>query len=150
YDHSEWGGGLQFQRLLSENWALAISGGIGTTSETDKPGTNSPPATEEFKYSQSSWNIRVGADYFAHISPSFHLFVGPGIQYWTGHGKFESGAASVESQDAKRWALNGRLGAHVALGSKVALQGHLGHYLGKASAEEDGAKASWSPTGIES
>ena len=150
YDHSEWGGGLQFQRLLSENWALAISGGVGTFKETDEFGTNAPPATPDFKYSQSSWNVRVGADYFAHISPNFHLFVGPGIQYWVGHDKWEQDPNSVESEDTKRWALNGRMGAHVALGGKVALEGHLGHYFGHASATDTGAKASWSPSGIES
>src|SRR4029077_19613492 len=30
--------------------------------ETDKPGTNAPPASPDVKYSQSSYNIRVGGD----------------------------------------------------------------------------------------
>ena len=150
YDHSEWGGAIHFQHLLSDDWALALSGGIGTFKETDTPGTNALPGAEKFEYSQSSYQFRVGADRFVHISPTFHLFVGPGIQYWSGKGKFEQGATSVESENTTRIAFNGRLGAHIALGDKVGLEGHLGHYFGHASAEDAGAKVSWSPSGIES
>ena len=144
YDHSEWGGQLQFQHLLGENWALALSGGIGTASETDKP---SDPGDPEFKYTQSSWNLRVGADYFVHINEDFHLFVGPGFQYWTGHGKFEAGANSVEAKDATRIALDGRMGAHVALSNSLGLIGSIGHYWGHASADDAGAEVSWSTSG---
>jgi len=150
YDHSEWGGQIQFQRLLSNDWALALSGGIGTFSETDVPGDNATPGDEDFKYTQSSVQFRIGADRFVHISPTFHLFVGPGIQYWSGDSKRELGTDSAETATTTRWAFNGRLGAHVALGDKVALEGHLGHYLGTATAKEAGAEASWSPSGIES
>lgn len=150
YDHSEWGGGIQFQHLLSDDWALALSGGIGTFSETDKPGTNALPGTDDFKYTQSSWNARIGADRFVHISPKFHLFVGPGIQYWSGKDKRESGTTSFESVRTKRIAFNGRMGAHVALGNSVGLEGHIGHYLGHATATDTGAKATWSPSGTES
>jgi len=150
YDHSEWGGQIQFQRLLSDDWAIALSGGIGTFKETDTPGDNAPPGEEEFEYSQSSTQFRIGADRFVHISPTFHLFVGPGIQWWSGNGKFESGGVSVESENATRFAFNGRLGAHVALGSSFGLEGHIGHYFGTASAEDEGAEVSWTPSGIES
>ena len=147
YDHSEWGGQLHFQRLLSDDWALALSGGIGTFKETDTP---ADPAGDEFVYTQSSWQIRVGADRFVHISPTFHLFVGPGIQYWSGKAEFEEGPISVESESATRFALNGRMGAHIALSNSIGLAGHLGHYWGFASAEDAGAEVSWSPSGIES
>ena len=150
YDHSEWGGQIHFQRLLSNDWALALSGGIGTFSETNVPGDNAAPGEEDFKYTQSSVQFRIGADRFVHLSPTFHLFVGPGIQYWSGDAKQEQGTASLETATTTRWAFNGRLGAHVALGDKVALEGHLGHYLGVATAKEAGAEASWSPSGIES
>ena len=145
YDHSEWGGQIHFQRLLSDDWALALSGGIGTFKETD-----TPTVGNEFVYKQSSSQFRVGADRFVHVSPTFHLFVGPGIQYWTGKAKFDDGTTSIESQNAKRWAFNGRMGAHIALGDKVGLEGHLGHYWGFAKADDAGAKVSWSPSGFES
>ena len=150
YSHSEWGGQVQFQRLLSDDWALALSGGIGTFKETDEPGDNASPLEEDFEYSQSSVQFRVGADRFVHISPTFHLFVGPGIQYWSGSAKFESGGISVESENTTRISLNGRMGAHISLGSSFGLTGHIGHYLGTASAEDAGAKVSWMPSGFES
>jgi hypothetical protein len=123
------------------------TGGIGTFKETDTP---ADPTEDKFEYSQSSWQFRVGADRFVHISPTFHLFVGPGIQYWSGNAKFEEGATSVESENTTRIAFNGRLGAHVALSNSVGLEGHIGHYFGHASAEDAGAEVSWSPSGIES
>ena len=152
YDHSEWGGQVQFQHLLSEDWAIAISGGVGTFKETDKPGDVSPPLTTEFKYTQSSWQARLGADRFVHISPTFHLFVGPGIQYWSGKGHLVDTGASFDEETvrAKRIALNGRMGANVSLSNSVALDGHLGHYLGLSRATAQGAKTTWTPSGFES
>jgi hypothetical protein len=150
YDHSEWGGQISFQQLLSDDWALALSGGIGTFKETDKPGDSSPTLNTDFVYSQSSWQVRVGADRFVHISPTFHLFVGPGLQYWSGKPKFEDDGIETEGESTTRFALNGRMGAHVALSDAVALIGHIGHYVGHASATIDGSKASWSPSGTES
>ena len=150
YDHSEWGGQVQFQHLVSNNWGVAFAFGLGTFHETDKPGTNAAPGTPEFKYSQSSWNLRFGLDRYAHISPGLHLFVGPGIQYWRGHGKFRTGTTSIESQDAKRFALDGRMGAHLRLGDSVGLEGYLGHYWGFANATDTGAEVHWQPSGYES
>lgn len=148
YDHSEWGGQVQFQHLLSDNWALALSGGIGTFKETDEP---ADPLESDFVYKQSSMQVRIGADRFVHISPSFHLFVGPGLQYWSGKAKFDDGSGPVlESERTKRIALNGRMGANIALSDGVGLAGHIGHYLGFANAKDAGAKASWTPSGVES
>ncbi len=151
YAHSEWGGQVAFQHLMSEDWALALSGGIGTFKETDKPGTNALPGAPDFIYKQSSWQGRIGADRFVHLTDKFHLFVGPGLSYWSGKAKFTTGTSTpVESQRAKRFALNGRMGAHIALGDKVGLEGSIGHYFGFASAKDAGAKANWSPSGTES
>lgn len=150
YGHSEWGGQVAFQHLLSETWALALSGGIGTFKETDKPGTNAAPGADEFQYKQSSWKFRVGADRFVHLDDKIHLFVGPGIEYWSGDAKFTTGTSRVESVRAKRIAFNGRMGAHVALGNSVGLEGHIGHYFGFSSATDTGAKVNWSPSGTES
>ena len=116
-------------------------------SETDSPGLNAAPGSPDLDYSQSSWNVRLGMDRFAHISPDFHLYVGPGIQYWSGKAEFEDDTASVESESANRIALSGRLGAIVGLGGSVSLNGHLGGYIGRASAEDEGAEASWTPSG---
>jgi hypothetical protein len=43
YDHSEWGGEVQYQYLFNEHWAFSPSAGIGTFGETDSPGVNALP-----------------------------------------------------------------------------------------------------------
>ncbi len=149
YDHSEWGGRGEIQHLVSENWAVAFGFGISTFKETDKPGVNADPSDPKFEYSQSSWNARFGLDRFVHLSPDFHLFVGPGLQYWSGKAKFEDGPAVIESEATKRIALNGRIGADIGLSESVSLKGHLGGFLGPASADDAGAKASWMASGQE-
>jgi len=149
YEHSEWGGQVQLQRLLSDKWALALSFGIGTFSETNEYGENLPPNQPDGEYSQSSWNVRIGADRFVKLDDTFHLYVGPGIEYWTGssHFDFEAFGVDEESEDTTRISLNGRIGAVWALSSAISLNGHLGGYVGTASAEQAGAKASWQPSG---
>src|SRR5687768_6071927 len=67
YDHTEWGGQAQVQHLVSENWALAVSLGLGTFKETNEPGANAVPGSTDFEYSQSSWNVRFGMDRMAHL-----------------------------------------------------------------------------------
>ena len=42
------------------------------------------------------------------------------------------------------------MGANVALGNTVGLEGHIGHYFGTASAKDAGAEVKWSPSGTES
>jgi hypothetical protein len=148
YDHSEWGGQAQVQHLISENWALAVSFGLGTFKETNEPGSAAPPATTDFEYSQSSWNVRLGFDRVAHITPEFHLYAGPGIQVWSGKAKFDDGTnPEIESESTSRLALSGRLGAFVSLSESIGLNGHLGGYIGRASADDAGAEASWTPSG---
>ena len=149
YDHTEWGGQLQVQHLLSTNWALAASVGIGTTSETNTPGNSSLPGALDFEYSQSSFNVRLGLDRFAHISSDFHLYAGPGLQYWSGNSTFDDGVDEFDTPDVTRIALSGRLGAVVALSESINLNGHLGGYIGIANGEENGSEADWTPTGNE-
>ena len=150
FDHTEWGGQIQFQHLLSDKWALALSGGIGTFSETNKYGYNfDPPGSPDGEYTQSSWNIRIGADRFVHLSPDFHLFVGPGIEYWSGDAKYDFPAEPfvAETGTTTRVSLTGRVGANVGLSSALALTGYIGGYVGTASADQAGAEASWTPSG---
>ncbi len=149
YDHSEWGVQVQYQRLLSSAWALSLGLGLGFSSETNEPGTAAAPGAEDFEYSQDSWQARIGFDRFAHISPAFHLYAGPGIQYWSGEQERGLSSSQASSPTTSRIGLSGRIGVHVALSETVALNGHLGGYIAHASAEEAGAKASWWPTGNE-
>ena len=149
YEHSEWGGQLQLQHMLSAKWALAVSYGIGTFKETNEYGNNAPPGSPDGEYTQSSWNVRVGADRFVSLADDFYIFAGPGIEYWSGDSEFDFPAFGVseKSESTTRVSLTGRIGVHIGLSSALALNGHIGGYVGSASSEQAGAKASWMPSG---
>ena len=145
--HPELGGLVQWSYFLTDEYAISVSGGIGYFSESDKPGTNALPADPDRKYTQTSWQARVGGDRYAHINDRFSVFAGPGIQVWSGKWKYEAGTTTQESQNALRIALQGRFGVHVRWNESVGMFAHLGHYLGRVSAEENGAKTSWWASG---
>jgi len=151
FDHSEWGGQLQLQHMLSDKWALAASYGIGTFSETNKPGDNAAPNSPDGEYTQSSWNVRLGADRFVSLADDFYLFAGPGIEYWSGSAEFDFPAPPfpyvTETGQTNRISLTGRIGVHIGLSSSLALNGHFGCYVGSASVDQAGAEASWMPSG---
>jgi hypothetical protein len=148
--HSEIGIQAQFQHLMSEDWALALSGGIGFFKETDEPGVLASPGDVDFEYSQDSFQARIGVDRFVHISETFHLFTGPGLQVWRGDSDFKGGPSNAfddESEKVTRISLSGRLGAHIKLGEHFGLIGQFGHVIGHASAKDsDNAKATWWPS----
>jgi hypothetical protein len=146
YAQTEWGGGLQIQHLVSEDWAIVLGGGVGTFREKDTP----QPASlnPEIVYKQSSWNARLGFDRVVHITPRFHLFAGPGIGYWSGKAKIESDGTVVEERTrVHRVSLDGRMGAHVGLGEKFGLSGQIGRYIAHSTAKDNGAEAKWWPSG---
>jgi hypothetical protein len=150
FDHSEWGGQLQLQHMLSNTWALAVSYGIGTFKETNTYGDNALPGTPDGEYTQSSWNVRVGADRFVSLADDVHLFAGPGIEYWSGDAEYDFPPAygpTAETGTTNRVSLTGRVGVHIGLSSSLALNGHFGCYIGSASADQAGAEASWMPSG---
>jgi hypothetical protein len=149
--HSELGGQVQFWHFFSEEYALTVAGGIGYFGETDKPGTTAGTGAKATKYTQNSWQVRLGGDRVAKINDRIHLFVGPGIQVWSGESKFVSGVSRDQdwkSKAAMRIAAEGRVGFHLAYNDKVGMTCQLGHYFGYASSTADkGAKATWWPSG---
>lgn len=150
YDHSELGVQAQYWYFLKDEYALNLSGGIGFFSEINKPGQNAAPGATDFKYTQTSWQVRVGGDRVAKINDRFHIFAGPGIQLWSGKAKFDGGPSftpALESKNVMRWALEGRIGMHIALSEQAGLFGQLGHYVGYASVTDKGSKATWWPSG---
>ena len=84
YSHSEIGGQVQFWHFFQEEYALTLSGGIGCFGETDAPGTDAASGAGDTKYTQSSWQVRLGGDRVAKINDRFSVFAGPGIQVWSG------------------------------------------------------------------
>lgn len=147
YDHSELGLGAEYWNLLSDDYAFALSAGMGTFNETDKPGQGAPSGAGDFKYSQSSFNVRIGGDRVVKVGERALFYFGPGFQYWSGKAKFEnSGAPSVETENVTRLSLDGRIGATMLIGPTWGITMQVGHRVGYASAEDQGAKATWWPS----
>lgn len=151
YDHSEVGVGLQYWRMMSSDYAFTMSGGIGFFSETDKPGTAAPSGSNDFKYTQSSWNLRVGGDRVVKVGDRAVMYFGPGLSYWTGKAKFDDGSPSgtFETENVSRFGLSGRVGGLMMFNDKVGFNCQMGRYVAMAKAEEDGAEATWMPSGFE-
>lgn len=150
YDHSEVGLGIQYWRLMSRDYAFTFSAGIGTFSEKDEPGTNAPVGSGDFKYTQSSWTVRVGGDRAVKVGDRAIFYFGPGLEMWTGNAKFEtSGSPAEETADVTRFGLSGRVGGVMLLNDKLGFNCQIGRYVGIASAKEDGAKASWWASGFQ-
>ena len=146
YDHSEYGFKLEFWSMMSTDYAFTVSGGIGTFSEENKPGTNAVPGLGTFTYSQSSWNIRVGGDRVVKLSDRAYVFFGPGFEYWSGTAKFEDDtppATSYETESVTRFSLHGRIGAHMMVAENWGFTVQAGQKVGRANYEEAGAKTSW-------
>lgn len=148
YDHSEIGVQGQYWYFLRDHYAFNVSGGIGFFREEDEPDLAGDGGA--FTYTQSSWRVRVGGDRVARVNDRFHLFVGPGIEVWNGKAKFEGGGfgdEAVESAGVTRIAAQGRVGFHLAWTDRIGMMCQLGHYIGYATAEDGGAKATWWPSG---
>src|SRR5512138_2470491 len=61
YDHSEYGFKFEYWNMMASDYAFTASGGIGTFSEEQKPGT-AAAGGPTVQYTQNSWNFRVGGD----------------------------------------------------------------------------------------
>jgi opacity protein-like surface antigen len=151
YDHPEIGLGIQYWRLMSQDYAFTFSAGIGTFSETDKPGSDAAPGSTDFKYTQSSWNLRVGGDRAVKVGERAIFYFGPGLEYWSGKAKFDGGPydPAYETESVSRFALSGRVGGVMLLSERWGFNCQVGRYIGYASAEETGAKATWWPSGYQ-
>ena len=149
YSHSELGAQLQLWRFYNPEYAVVVGGGIGFFNETDKPGSAALPGSTDFKYSQKSWQVRLGADRFFHLTDRSHLYMGPGIQYWSGKAKFDGGGftPAVETPNTTRWAIEARIGYDFKLSPKYGIITQIGQYFAYATSKYQGAKATWWPSG---
>ena len=155
YDHSEMGVQGQYWYMLSEDQAITLSGGVGFFSETDKPGQGAAANSPEAKFSSSSFNLRAGCDRVVKVGEGALLYFGPGIEFWSGKSKFEpdpfgTGGGEYENQSTTRFGLSARIGGTKMLSEYFGVTAHVGGRYGIANAEEDGAKASWMPSSVES
>jgi len=156
YDHSELGIQGQYWRMMSEDYALTLSAGWGFFNETDQPGQGAPPGAPDQKFSISSFNVRLGGDRVAMLGERTMMYGGPGIEFWSGSAKFEPDAlkglttGEYKNESTMRWGISARLGATMMCSQTIGLTAHVGGRYGHASVEEDGAKASWWPSSVES
>lgn len=153
FDHSEIGLKGEYWLMMTDDYAFTLAGGIGFFSEKNEPGTGSAPGDPERTYSQSSFSVRLGGDRVAKVGDRAILYFGPGLEFWSGKAKFENfgfvappAADEYETENVTRISVSTRIGAHMLLGSNWGLTCHLDRLWGHASAEENGAKATWWPS----
>lgn len=139
----------QYWYQFADDYAFTLTGGIGFFTETDKPGNTSTPGSAEQKTTVSSFYVRAGGDRMMKIAERMIVYFGPGIEFWNGGYKYEAGTVTEEPEKTTRISANGRIGGTMLLSQSFGLTGHIGHRWGIASAEQDGAKASWMPSGFE-
>ena len=152
FDHSELGGKVEYWNMLREHEALNLQANIGFFSETEKPGTGASPGAPEGKYTQSSWSVRLGCDRVYSPLENMKVFIGPGLEFWSGKAKFEDVGGitgTYETESVNRFSLHGRIGSMMMIGESWGLTGQLGHRLGMASYEEKGAKTTWWPSSFD-
>ncbi len=154
YQSPEIGIGLQYWRLMTQDYAFNVSAGIGFFNEKEQPGDALASNSPDLKYTQSSWNVRVGGDRAVKISDRAIVYFGPGLEMWSGKAKFENFGSgltpdSYESQNVMRFGISGRVGGAMMLSDAVGFNCQIGRYVGYASAEEKGAKTTWWPSGFQ-
>jgi hypothetical protein len=152
YDHPEYGFKAEYWSMMGPEYAFNVSGGIGLFSEEDKPASTAPAGTGTFKYTQSSWNVRVGGDRMLAVGQKSYVFFGPGIEYWSGKAKFEdkTGTGSTyETKDVTRVSLSGRIGGNMMVGPTWGITAQVGAKIGHASYKEGGAETTWWPSSTE-
>jgi hypothetical protein len=149
YDHSEGGLGIEYWNMMGDDYAFAIGINFGSFMETDQPGQGAAPGSPDLEYSQSSFSVRIGGDRVVKVGERAVFYFGPGFQYWNGNATFDGfggPGTSVETESVTRFGLDGRIGATMMIGTGWGFTFQTGHRIAYASAEQDGAKATWTPS----
>lgn len=147
YDHGELGLQGSLWYLLDESWALAVSGGASRTREAN----HAPGAVSRY-YQQRAWNARAGLDRMVPVARDVILYLGPGVEYWTGHANFIGyypGQPRVEAPEVTRYSGSGRCGALLVITDSFSLTGQIGYRMGYATATAGGAETGWYTNGYE-
>lgn len=137
--------GAEYWFAFSEDYALALSGAYGFSTMTWEPADAGDP---EIKATGSSLKFRVGADRTGHVGERLVVFMGPGVEFWTGKQKIELGGAETETESVNRFGVSGRLGGFMMFSDQIGVMGQVGHTFGFASAD-DGAKTTWTPSSFQ-
>lgn len=153
--HSEVGVGIQYWRLMSNDYAFNFSATYGTFAETDQPGNGATaPFNVDQKYTQTSCSFRFGGDRAVRVGERAIFYFGPGLEYWSGKAKFEGYVSDFDSDPyetgkTNRYGVSGRIGALMLLSRSAGFNCQVGRYVAMARAEQGGAKATWWPSGFQ-
>ncbi len=134
--------GVEYWCAFSDDYALALSGAYGFSSMKWEGAASGDP---EIKATGKSIKVRVGGDRTGKVGERLTVFMGPGLEFWTGKQKLTVGGVGSESESVKRYGVSGRIGGFMALTEKVSIMGQVGHTFGLATVT-DGAKTTWMPS----
>ena len=100
--------------------------------------------------------MRVGGDRVGQVGDRLTVFIGPGLEFFTGKAKekFEGGGGPTvenESSSTTRFGVSGRVGGMMKISDNVSIVGRVGHNLGYAtsSADKGNAKITWWPSSFD-
>ena len=134
--------GAEYWHSFTDDYALALSGAYGVSSMKWEGATTTDP---EIKATGKSFKFRVGGDRTGRVGERLTVFMGPGLEFWSGTQKVTVGGVGAESKAVKRFGVSGRIGGFMALSEKVSIMGQVGHTFGYATVT-DGAKSTWFPS----
>ena len=134
--------GVEYWYSFTDDYAIAISGAYGFSSMKWEGAAAGDP---EIKATGTSVKVRIGGDRMGKVGDRLIVFMGPGIEYWTGKQKLKVGGTENESKSVSRYGVSGRIGGFMMLKDNLGIMGQVGHTFGMASVE-DGAKTTWMPS----
>ena len=134
--------GVEYWYSFSDDYAVALSGAYGFSSMKWEGAAAGDP---EIKATGTSIKVRVGGDRVGKVGDRLLVFLGPGIEYWTGTQKLDVGGTEDEFESVSRFGVSGRIGGFMMLSEKLGIMGQVGHTFGRASVE-DKAKTTWMPS----
>jgi hypothetical protein len=127
---------------IGDDYAFALSGAYGFSSMKWEGANAGDP---EIKATGTSFKFRVGGDRVAKVGERLTVFMGPGLEFWSGNQELEVGGSSDQSESVTRFGVSGRIGGFMALTESVSIMGQVGHTFGLATAEDE-AKTTWMPS----
>lgn len=137
----------EYWRSLGEHTSLALSGAYGFSSMNWK---GADPGDPEIDATGTSFKARLGVDRVGKVSDRLQVFLGPGVEYWTGKEKLKVAGAETESESVNRFGVSGRIGGFMMISETVGIMGQVGHTFGIAKADDSGgAKTSWWPNSFQ-
>lgn len=134
--------GVEYWHGFDENTALALSGAYGFSSMKWEGAASGDP---EIKATGTSIKFRAGVDRTGKVGERLTVFLGPGLEFWSGKQKLTVAGTGNESNSVTRYGVSGRIGGFMALTDKLSIMGQVGHTFGMATVT-DGAKSTWLPS----